>query len=157
CVRLSHLRGEKGKPGVPALAKALKPGSDTSRAAEEVREFAAEALAQIAYPANKDAIPEIRKTIVDDKNDHARHRCIWALFKVDNLSEYDLVKPLTDVLSEKGEDKRLLRYDAARALARAEREKAPDKAVEILLVMIVDPKLQVFRDSDTEVKGGDEK
>lgn len=157
CVALSHLHGEKGKPGIPALVEALKPTGKSDQASEEVRYFAAQAIAQIGYPSNEAAIPAVRQAIMEDKNHDLRHRCVWALFNIQELDKYDLIKPLTKVLDESGDKVRLLRYDAARVLAFGEGDRAPDKVVDVLVEMLTDPKLLVFQGSDSEVEGGSEK
>jgi len=157
CVALSHLRGEKGKPGIPALVDALKPTGKTDQASEEVRYFAAEAIAQIGYPSNEAAIPEVRRAIMEDKNNNVRHRCVWALFNIQDLGNYKLVEPLTKVLDETSKDGKLVRYDAARVLAFGEGDRAPDKTVDVLVQMMTDPDLKVFQGSDSEVEGGGEK
>lgn len=158
CVTLSHLRGEKGKPGVRALGDALKPTGRPGRLAEEVRELAAEALGQIGFPANEDSFAAVREAIVGDRNQSVRHRCVWALLNVGEpeLKKYELVEPLTKVLDEPGDDRRLVRYDSARVLAYGLRDGAPDKAIDALLQMLTDDNLKIFEGSEAEVKGGDE-
>jgi hypothetical protein len=52
---VSHI-GAEAKPIVPALVKALQRSQHL-----EVRQFAAEALAQMRYPANQEGVPAIRE------------------------------------------------------------------------------------------------
>jgi HEAT repeat protein len=160
CVAISLISREPGTSdeaakAVPDLVEAMKPGTDKSRPGEQVRELAAEALAQMRYPANESAMPAVRQTIIKDRNKTVRHRCIWALFNVADLEKHDLVKPLTDLLDEKDDSTQfqLLRYDGARVLARSLKDKAPDRAVEVLLHMLTNKELQVFRKTDASIQG----
>jgi HEAT repeat protein len=157
CVALAHL-GSQAKPAIPAIVEALKPlpsaPADPNRARpyEEVRELAAEALAQVGYPDNQAAIPAIRDTIARDKNQIVRQRCIWALFNLRDLDKFDLTKPLTAVLDEKDEDSIMVRYDTSRLLAACLEERAPDRVVDVLLNMINNRKLRVFNKTDASIE-----
>ena len=122
CVAIGHLKAH-GKPAIPALAETMKSAGGKDRASEEVRELAAEAIAQIRFPYNEAAMDAVRAAIAKDSNQTVRQYCVWATFNVKDLDKYDLVKPLTDVLDEKGGESLLVRYDAARSLAAALSEK----------------------------------
>ena len=151
--------GAAAKTAVPALAAALKPVPDAPAEPsrnlpyEVVREMAAEALAQIGYPHNEAALATIREVIRKDTNQNVRHRCVWALFNVRDLDRYDLTRVLAGVLEETASDSLLVRYDSARVLADALRDKAPDKTCDILLHMISNNDLKVFKGTDATVEG----
>jgi HEAT repeat protein len=157
-IALGHV-GAPAKTAVPALAAALKPPTDSgadaarTRANEEVREMAAEAIAQIRFPQNESAFPAVRDVIARDANQIVRHRCIWALFNFRDLDRYDLTRTLTAVLDEKAEETRPVRYDAARVLAYALSEKVPDKVCDVLVQMISDDKLKAFKGTDATITG----
>jgi HEAT repeat protein len=148
CVALVRYNGDTGKPAIAALVEAMKPGGKSDKASEEVRVLAAEAIARIGAPASRSAIPAIRDALINDKNQQLRHRCIWAGFGVEDLEKAELVGPLTDVMKEAGESKRIMRYDAARVLAFGLKDKAPDRAVELLLQMLADDKLKLTTPSE---------
>jgi HEAT repeat protein len=157
CVALAHL-GTQAKSAVPALVEALRPAAGTptdsarARPYEEVRELAAEALAQIGYPDNAEAMPAVRDAIARDKNQTVRQRCVWALFNLRDLDKHDLTKTLSAVLDETGEDTLMVRYDTARVLAAAQEDRAPAKTVDTLLHMIANNKLRVFNKTDAAIK-----
>jgi len=148
CVALVRYSGDSGKPAIAALVEAMKPGAKTDKASEEVRVLAAEAIVLIGPPASQSAAKAIRDTLINDKNQQLRHRCISAGFVVEDLQKAELVEPLTAVMQETGEAKRMMRYDAARVLAFGLKDKAPDKAVELLLQMLADDKLKLTNPSE---------
>jgi HEAT repeat protein len=160
------------KSAVPALAEALKPvakaASDPDRKPlyDRVRILAAEALSRISPPHNEAAMSAIREAIRKDPHPDVRHRCVWATFYMNKeaLERYDLVKVLSGVLDETSPDAKLLRFDSARKLAHTLSASAPDKVCDVLLEMIDDTGLKVFKGSDTaitsttdESKGGGSK
>jgi HEAT repeat protein len=162
CVALGRT-GAEGRSAIPALVEALKPvpgapsTGERGIAFEEVREQAAEAIAQIRYPNNEAAIAAARDRIAHDKNPTVRHRCVWCLFNIRDLDRYDLVKTLTAVLDETAREMTDVRYDSARVLAFALHEKAPDKTCDVLLEMLNNKALVVFKKTDASIKGtGDE-
>jgi HEAT repeat protein len=162
CIALARVGGE-GRPAVPALAEALKPvagapSGERGRPFEEVREAAAEALAQIRYPGNEAAMPAVRDVLARDKNPIVRSRCVWTLFyALPDLEKLGMVKLLTGVLDETADKSLLVRYDSARVLAHALKERAPDKTCDVLLHMLTNPLLKVFNKTDASIKGtGDE-
>jgi HEAT repeat protein len=144
---------------VPALAEAMKPlpgAPKTVRGArpyEEAREFAAEALHHISFPTNEGALKEVREALARDPNPVVRHRCVWALFEVRDLEKYDLDKVLGDLLKEKARDGLVVRYDAARVLAFRLRERAPERTADVLLHMLKNKELLVYRGSGATVEG----
>jgi HEAT repeat protein len=162
-------KGEKGppypgllenlKPAVPALAAALKKlperfeGGPKAEAAEEAREHAAEALARMNYPANEKALVAMRDAIRDDSNQGVRQRCVWGLFDLKDLEKHDIDKVLAKVLDEKGNQSKLVRYDAARAFAFAQGPRSPDKAIDVLLKMLADKTLLVYSGTDASLEG----
>lgn len=152
CVALSHL-GPEAKKAIPALTAAMKPVANAGRAQEEVREYAAEAIAQLRYPHNLDAIEAVRDTLAKDLNQVVRQRCVWAIFNNPDLDKYGLTKVLTEVLEEKGDPSLMVRYDSARVLAFTLREDAPPRTVDVLLHMIRNKKLLVFNKTDASIAG----
>jgi hypothetical protein len=62
-------------------------------------------------------------------------------------------KLLTNVLDERDENMRLVRYEAARMLARTLQDEAPDKTVDVLLHMLNDKTLHVNKGFDVKVVG----
>jgi HEAT repeat protein len=146
-VALGHM-GDKAKAGVPALGAALASNVPT-----EVRQAAAEALAHIAYPTNAAALADAVKAIRDDSDPLVRQRCVWALFKVDDIKVNGAKDVLEKVLAETGDNGLLVRYDAARVLANKLGPDAPDRTVDVLIDMLTNRKLRVFKGTDAKVEG----
>lgn len=147
---IAHI-GAEAKPVAPALVKALE-----RRQPLPVRQFAAEALAQMKYPANAEAIPAILDAIHKDADPLVRQKCVWSLFAVhspDKFRELGADKTLEKLLDEKGEMTALLRYDAARKLANILRDEAPDKTADVLLEMLHNKWLKVYNRTDAQVEG----
>jgi HEAT repeat protein len=149
------------KSAVPALAEALKPVAKASAELDRkylydrVRILAAEALSRIDFPHNEAAIPAIREAIRKDPHRDVRHRCVWATFnmRLEDFERFELVKVLSGVLEETSRDTQLLRYDSARKLAHLLESRAPDKVCDVLLEMIENSDLKVFKGSDAAIKG----
>ncbi len=110
-----------------------------------MRLAAAEALAMLHYPINEKALPALIRAIGADPDTLVRQRCIWSLDHVPDLEQVGAVKPLEAMLASTEPALRLVRYDSARMLARKQGPAASDKAVEILLRMVRDPTLKVYR------------
>jgi HEAT repeat protein len=129
--------GAAAKPVVLELAESLKPSEPL-----QVRQYAAEALGQLRFPANAEALPELLATIQRDTDDPlVRKRCIFSLLKMEDLRQGDTDKVLTQVLNETSVEHALVRYDAARKLAHTLRDKAPDKTADVLLDMLTNKTL----------------
>jgi HEAT repeat protein len=126
-IALGHLK-EKAEPAVPALVKTLKPPTPT-----KVRQYAAEALYYMRYPANEEAIPAVLEAIRKDTDTTVRQRCVWALFELKDLERFGADKVLAEVLETKDEAGTLLRYDAARCLAYLMGPRAPARTADVLL------------------------
>jgi HEAT repeat protein len=147
------------RSAIPALIEALKPLDDpaadpaATRAHEEVRTYVAEAISAIRYPANEKALSTIRDILKKDTNQNVRQRSIWALFQCRDIDKFGLTPVLTGVLDEKGDETLLVRYDAARLLAWALRERAPDRTCDVLLHMINNRELRVFHGSGAAIEG----
>ncbi len=146
-IALGHLK-EKAKPAVPALVKALSLKTPT-----EVRQYAAEAFAHMEYPANEEAIPALLEAIRKDPDATVRQRCIWSLFTVGDLQRHGADKVLAEVLETKDEGSLLVRYDAARCLAALMRGRAPARTADVLLHMLRNQTLRVYRGTDAKVEG----
>jgi HEAT repeat protein len=133
---------------VPALVQCLKPTEPA-----EVRLYAAEALAQIHYPANEKALPALLEILRGNADPQVRLRCVWALYHVPDLKAVNAEKPLLEVLNETAPEAVLVRFDAARVLAHALRENAPDRVTELLLEMLTNKFLKVYVQTDATVSG----
>jgi HEAT repeat protein len=161
-VALGHIGGENpaaAQSAVPALADALKatarPGDDPSRKYEydKVRIYAAEALSRFRPPYNEAAIPAVREAIRGDPSRDVRYRCVWATFNMreEAMKRFDLIPVLAAVLEETSPDTQLVRYEAARSLAVSLGARAPDKVCDVLLDMIGNTDLQVFKGTDAAI------
>ena len=150
---LAHI----GPAAAKALPQLLRFAQESDPPGEKyddsIRLYGAEALAGLHMPAVEPAVPDILKIVQTDPNPRMRQRCLWALFDIRNLDKYGVTPVLTSILGETGEQGALLRYDAARLLALCQRDKAPDKAVDVLLGMLTDDSLKVFNGNDTTVSG----
>jgi HEAT repeat protein len=147
---LAHI-GAAAKPVVPSIAQALRASEPL-----EVRRFAAEALAQMKYPANEKAVPALLEAIEKDNDDLVRQKCVWSLFamsRVDEFKDRGVDRVLARVLDEKGEEMVLVRYNAARKLANMLREESPDRTADVLLHMLRNKKLKVYNRTDAKVEG----
>lgn len=146
---LAHI-GPDAEPVVPAIAKALKRSQP-----DEVRKYAAEALAQLRYPANRKAVPNILDAITHDTNADVRQKCVWSLFGMPpaEFKDSGADEVLTKLLDERGKDIELVRYDAARKLAEALAGEAPDRTADVLLEMYRNKKLHIYNGTDATVEG----
>jgi HEAT repeat protein len=144
---IAHI-GAAAKPVVPSLVQALKPSQPL-----QVRQFAAEALAQMKYPANEAALPAVLKAIAEDSDSLVRQKCVWSLFTMEDVKKNGADKVLAKVLEETSSEMALVRYDAARKLANALREEAPDKTVDVLLHMLGNKTLNVYNRTNARVEG----
>jgi HEAT repeat protein len=151
-------------PALAALMNAMKVKGDikddalVARAKEQIREDATEAIGNIGYPHIEKAFPLIAELLAKDANELIRQRCVWALFDCRELDRYDdLKKAVVGILDETSDAGLLVRYDAARYLARTYKDKAPERVTEVLLHMLGNTMLKVFYGSGTTVDGiGDE-
>jgi HEAT repeat protein len=151
---------EHAPEAIPALVQCLKLSEPL-----EVRQFGAEALAAMEFPANEKALPALLDSLRNDTDPTVRQRCVWALFRIADLKKagpdkriVDLKsvgaeQPLTDTLSETSREALLVRYDAARLLAYSLHEKAPDKVTELLLEMLNNRTLKVYLQTDASISG----
>ncbi len=147
---ISHI-GRAAKPVVPALAKALRRDQPL-----EVRQFAAEALSQMKYPANEEAIPTILNALENDTDADVRLRCSFALFQInqpDFFKDSGAEKLLTKILEERGPRMALVRYSAARKLAQMLGDQAPDKTADVLLDMLTNKQILIYNRTDARVEG----
>jgi HEAT repeat protein len=135
---------------VPILAEALKPTEPV-----QVRRYAAEALAQMRFPANEKALSSILAAIQRDTDQQVRHRSVFSIIQMEDLSQGGADKVLTKVLDETSMENAVVRYDAARILAHALQEKAPDKTADVLLELLKDKTLVIYNRTDAKVEGAD--
>lgn len=147
---IAHI-GAEAKPVVPYLVKALQRDQPL-----EVRQFAAEALAQMKYPANENGVPALLNSIEKDSDPLVRQKCVWALFGISEPEDFRKLgadKTLEKMLELRGEAMSLVRYDAARKLANVLSGDAPAKTVDVLLEMLENKKLNVYNRTDATVVG----
>lgn len=147
---IAHI-GEEAAPVVPALVEGLQRTQP-----EEVRQFSAEAMAQMKYPANEKGVSALLDSIANDSDSLVRQKCVWALFGIkepDDFRRLGVDKALERVLSERGDRMALVRYDAARKLANVLGPDAPDKTVDVLLEMLTNNTLKVYNRTDATVQG----
>lgn len=152
--------GRKAEPAIPQLAKALN-----GKEPVKLRVFAAQALADIAKPMPGDvaysaildpALPELLRTLKEDRDPQVRQRVVWALGRVRDFEDSGAAAALTDLLSEKAPEMTAARYSAAQHLAYRLRTKAPDKAIDVLVEMLNDKTLKIYDGASTKVSGGTE-
>ena len=95
---LSHI-GPAAKKALPQLLQALRYAeSEPDSKYNSVRPHVAEALANIGFPDNTDALPAVLKCIQHDPDPEVRHFCVYALNGVQDLERYDAVGPLRPCL-----------------------------------------------------------
>src|SRR5262249_15279283 len=98
-------------------------------------------------------IPELLQAIKNDTTSVVRQHCVYAFFQVRDLAAVGAVEPLTAVLDETEPKHVMVRYESARCLAHGLRDKAPEKAVDVLLQMLKDKNLFVYEGSGADVTG----
>ena len=148
---LAHI-GPASAKAMPQILQALQFDAADNRY-NAARRYAVEALVDIKYPGVIPAIPTVLQIVKADPDGVVRQRALWALFDVQDLDKYGVTPVLTTVLAETAVDSTLLRYDAARVLALRLRDKAPDKAADVLLDMLTNNTLVIFNGNETKVSG----
>jgi len=143
---LSHI-GPRAASAVPFLVKNMD-----GKQPYEVRQFSCEALSRIGKGL-KPFIPEIIRTLREDTHAAVRQRAVCALgcLPADDLERSGAVEALVATFAERSEDTVLVRYEAARYLARNLGRRAPEKCIDVLLAMLKDTGLQVYTRTDTKV------
>jgi HEAT repeat protein len=144
----------------PQLLEALR-STDTPQTQEhQVRKLVAEVFLQMGYPNSREAMPHLLDFIAKDANVALRQRCVDVFIfmdaadfpKIRSASGRSAEEVLTAVLSDPTlETAVMVKYDAARALAYNLREKAPDKAADMLLHMLTNEKLMIYKGTDATV------
>jgi HEAT repeat protein len=74
---------------------------------------------------------------------------------MEDLRQGGADKVFTKVLDETSVDHALVRYDAARKLAHALQDKAPDKTADVLLDMMKNKTLVIYNRTDAKLEGTD--
>src|SRR5262249_60135052 len=121
--------GSKAAPAIRALADLLRP----EETHDEVRRYAAEALEKMTERDLAAVIPELLQAIKNDKTSVVRQHCVYAFFQVNDLNAVGATDALTAVLDETDPKQVMVRYESARCLAHGLRDKAPEKAIDVLL------------------------
>jgi HEAT repeat protein len=148
---LTRVGSEAGRVLRP-LVGALDPNQRP-----EVRLYAARALWRARVDTTAIA-PDLLTLLKEDRDQHVR-QCVVLAFgfiPARKFEELGVKKALEAVMEETSADAILVRYDAARALAHVLDDKAPPKAVDVLVTMLYDKRMQVLQGTDTTVKKGDE-
>jgi HEAT repeat protein len=141
--------GPEASSAIPSLARHLRSDEPD----EEVRRYSAEALGHMRGADVVSVVPDILRAVKDDKAATVRQRAVDALFYVPDLEAHGIVRAFEAVLEEKDVNQAMVRYDAARCLANRLRDKAPDKAVDVLLEMLKDEHLKIYKGAGTDVTG----
>jgi HEAT repeat protein len=141
---------DKVKEAVPALVGALRLSEPAV-----IRQYAAQTLSQIRYPANEAAVPALLVAIRKDTEPRVRQFCIHALFHYPDIERIKADQVLAAVLDETSPDPRfqLARYTAARLLAVSLHERAPDQTADVLLHMLNNKGLLIFNGTNASVAG----
>ncbi|HKI37019.1 MAG TPA: HEAT repeat domain-containing protein [Gemmataceae bacterium] len=176
--------GEAAAEAVPALGKALSDRSPEvrrnaalaltrvgPRAGEvvrplvhaldvrepaKVRQFAAEALGHTRGDAAELVVPELLPFIKNDRDSEVRQRLVCTVAFTRGFEGSEGAKVLEKVLHETDRDNRLVRYNTALVLAFVLQDRAPGKAVDVLVEMLDDTMLLEYRGTDATLKKGDE-
>ena len=118
-----------------------------------VRQFAAETLARLGFPAAEPALKPLLNAIRKDPDETVRHRSVWVFLTADFERLSGAREALLGCLKDAN---RPLRYDAARALAQGLRADAPKAVIDTLEAMLNDTTIQIYRQTNANVTGGRE-
>ncbi len=147
--------GAKARPALHHLIETIKAAAPTP-AEQEVRLYAVEAVAQIGYPNNAEALPVLADLVKAEKDTQLRLRAVWSFLGCERL-EPAWVETLTDLLGEPAAtDPAGARLEAARVLAAALRDKAPLVVAEVLYEGFIDKRTFKFDGTGTKVNAGNE-
>jgi HEAT repeat protein len=144
--------GPEARKAFRPLVRALDP-----KEPPEVRVFAARAIFRARSDVSE-IVPDLLAVLKEDRDQDVR-QCVALAFGHVPLREFEkmgLTKELEKVLDETAPESVLVRYDAARALAHVLTDRAPPKAVEVLVANLYDKRLKVHQGTDATVKKGDE-
>jgi HEAT repeat protein len=121
----------------------------------EVRQYASEALGN-ANEAVNDVVPELLASLRDDRDPTVRQRVVMALRHVREFEKSGAAGALEKVMDETGQAVTVVRYDAARVLAFVLRDRAPARAVEVLVEMLTNTGLREYKGTDPTLNKGNE-
>ena len=125
-----------------------------------MRKLVAEVIMAMGYPNNREALPTLLDVITGDLNPYVRQRCVDVFIFMDpkdfpnvrSTTGRSAEETLTAVLHDGPiSQAQNVKYDAARALAHNLQEKAPDKAIEVLLHMLNNDDLKIYIGTDAKV------
>jgi HEAT repeat protein len=143
--------GSEARKAFRPLVRALDPKEPA-----EVRWFAARALWRARTDVSE-ILPDLLNVLKEDRDQHVRQCVVLSLFFVPGRDfESRVAKELEKVMDETAPDGVVVRYDAARVLAHKLEDRAPPKAVEVLVANLYDKRLSVLQGTDTTVKKGNE-
>jgi HEAT repeat protein len=144
--------GPEGRKVYRLLVRALDPQQPP-----EVRLFAARAIWR-ARGDTSEIAPDLLAVLKDDRDQGVRQCVVLALAFVrgGDFEKSGVAKELEKVMDETIPDGVVVRYDAARVLAHVLTDRAPPKAVEVLVANLYDKRLSVYQGTDATVKKGDE-
>jgi HEAT repeat protein len=147
--------GPKGRPALNHLIESIKLDAKTPEE-KTVRTFVVEAVAQIGYPNNLEALPALAELIRTETDSAIRLRAVWSFLGCENLPP-EGEKALTALLEEPaGTDPNGARPEAARVLAAALKARAPLKVIEVLHEGLISQATFRFEGSGTRVNAGNE-
>jgi HEAT repeat protein len=138
-------------PKAGEAAKALARIVASKEEVEEVRLFAAEALAKIS-PEVEPAVPVLLRVVKQDGNWMVRQRAVWALARLPDPQKAGALPILTAILDETEQETRLVRYDSAIVLGVLLGPKSPDKVVDVLEALLKDKQIQLYNGTDARVR-----
>ncbi len=152
--------GAEAVRATPQLLEALRSADTPETLKEDVRKLIAEVFLQMGYPNSREAMPHLLDFIAKDANLGMRQRCIDVFIfmeaadfpKIRSANGRSAEEVLTAVLSDRSADASpIVKYDAARALALNLRDKAPEKAADLLLEMLTNDNLKIYGGTDATV------
>ena len=158
-VALSKI-GPEAKRVMPKLLEVLRSEDTDETRANNLRKLVAEIIMAMGYPNNREALPTLLDVIARDPNPYVRQRCVDVFIFID-AKDFPAVRSttgrsaeevLTAVLHEGPiTQAQNVKYDAARALAHNLHEKAPNKAIEVLLHMLNNDDLKIYVGTEAKV------
>lgn len=146
--------GPKARPALNHLIESIQLDAKTPEE-KTVRTYVVEAVAQIGYPNNVEALPALAALIEKETDPAIRLRAVWSFLGCDNLPLAG-EKALVALINEPRANDVGARLEAARVLAAALKSKAPVRVVELLHEGLTSQGTFRFEGSGTRVNAGNE-